>query len=81
MQYTNDSALVKRLSFSPAFWARLMKFSSWACPMLVNTPMVGRMTSCSGIISSGSEMPASKMAKLSASFICHTESGTPTCEL
>ena len=57
------------------------KFSWWAGPMFVITPMVGWMMARSACISSGLEMPASKMPTCECSVSCHTLSGTPTCEL
>ena len=49
--------------------------------MLVMIPMVGRIMRWSFSISSGCEMPASKIPKVCRSSICQTESGAPICEL
>ena len=73
-------ALRKRRSFSMHFSRREPKFSSWADPRCVSTPIVGCMMACSGAISPGSLMPASKMPSCVRSDSLHTESGTPICE-
>ena len=62
------------------FSLRLAKFSSWAEPRWVITPMVGWMMSRSTSISPASLMPASKMPTCVCSERRHTESGTPIWE-
>ena len=80
-QYTMLSQLFRIFAFSCAFSSIEAKPSLCSLPMLVITPMVGRIMACRLSISPVVEMPASIMASVVLVSMSHSESGTPICEL
>ena len=77
----NFLLFLKRQSFSCIFCSMELKFFWWASPMLVKIPISGEIIFSRFIISSGREIPASKIPRSKLLFINKIDSGTPICEL
>ncbi len=69
------------ITFSSHFVRSDVNPSACSGPMLVIMPMLGLMMPCRAVISSGSDMPASKMAMVVSVSSSHIDSGTPIWEL
>lgn len=75
------SQSLKSVSFSIHFWLEERKFSWWASPIFVMIPIVGAIMGCRRSISSGCEIPASKMPSVfsRSSAIPREEPPTGSC--